>query len=89
MAACNSFTYFATYADSTALDTSTFTFNPTTLVFSVSTSNVAKVGIYSIMITGYIFDPNKKQTLTFQVDIKNNCLNVIITPSPDKSITYS
>ena len=87
VAACNSFTYFATNDDSTPLDP-IFTFNPTTRQLSFQTSDVAKVKLYKIMITGYIFDPNKFETLVFNVDIRDNCENVAFTPSPDATTTY-
>ena len=44
--------------------------------------------MYTIMITGYIFDPNKKATMTFNVDIRDNCENVAITKSVDQTHTY-
>ena len=49
----------------------------------MSTSDVAKIGLYTIMVTGYIFDPNKKASITFTVDIRNNCENVVLTKSAD------
>ena len=57
---CNGFTYFATYANNTAIDNTVFAFNPLTRDFTISTSDTAKIGIYNILVTGYIFDPNKK-----------------------------
>ena len=70
------------------MDTSVFNFNPTTRVFSVFTSNIGKIGLYTIKITGYIFDPNKKASISFNVDIRDNCENVVLTKSADQTINY-
>ena len=65
-----------------------FSFNPTSRVFSVSTSDVAKIGLYTIEVTGYIKDPAKKASITFNVDIRDNCENLSITKSADVTHTY-
>ena len=83
IAACNAFTYVCTYSDGTAIDSSVFNFNAGTRIFSVYTADVAKINLYTIMITGYIFDPNKKASITFNVDIRNNCENVVISKNAD------
>ena len=70
-----------TYGDGSAYDSSVFSFNPVTRVFSVSTSDVSKVGLYTLKMTGYIIDPAKFSSITFTVDIRDNCENVVITPA--------
>jgi hypothetical protein len=53
---CGAFAYTVTNNDGTAIDASVFTFtlgsgtDPNT--FSISTSNTAKVGVYTIILTG-------------------------------------
>ena len=40
-------------------------------------------------MTGYVIDPNVKSSITFKVQIKDNCENVVITKSSDRVLTYT
>ena len=54
----------------------------------MSTSDTGKIGLYTIKVEGYIKDPAKKASITFTVDIRDNCENVVITKSADQTVTY-
>ena len=49
---CGAFTYSATFADNSALDSSYITFVAATKTFTVSTSNPAHINTYTIKVTG-------------------------------------
>lgn len=40
-------------------------------------------------MTGYVLDPTVKATLTFTVDLRNNCENVVITKASNQILTYT
>ena len=40
-------------------------------------------------MTGYVIDPNVKSSITFKVQIKDNCENVVITKSSDRVLSYT
>ena len=44
--------------------------------------------MYTIKITGYLLDPTVTTSMSFNVDIRNNCENVVITPAPTQTISY-
>ena len=72
-----------TNADNSVIDSSIFTFNPTTRALTINTSDLAKINLYNLKITGYILDPAKSASITLTVDIRNDCENVVITKASD------
>ena len=51
---CSQFTYFLTKSDGTAIDSIIFTFTPATRNLRASTTDITKIGIYNLKITGYL-----------------------------------
>ena len=80
--------YGITNSDGTNIDTTVFTFDSTNLVLSVFTSDISKVKLYGIKVIGYVIDVATKVEISFNVDIRDNCENLIITKSADVTPTY-
>lgn len=78
--------YSAMNSDLTAMDSSVFTLTAT-LNFAVSSSNVAKAGSYSILVTGISGDVSA--TSTFSVTLTNPCLTAVLIPSSPTTTTYT
>lgn len=70
------------------MDSSVFTFDATNRILSVLTSDVAKINLYNIKVTGYLIDPNVKSSITFKVDVRDHCENLVITKAADATINY-
>lgn len=72
-----------TYSDGTAYDSSVFSFNTATRYLSIYTNDNTKINSYTLKITGYILDPNKKISTTISVSILSLCSTTILSASAD------
>jgi len=73
-------TYEGFQSDGSALPTGV-TFDGTTRVFTVSTTSSAAAGVFTIMVRASVDSVavNKDESLTFSVDIRDNCKNDVVT----------
>jgi hypothetical protein len=55
---------------------------------TVETSDVGKVNLYNIRVTAFLVDPLVTAFLDFDVDVRDNCENIVITPASDFGVTY-
>jgi hypothetical protein len=59
------------------------------MLFQVSTSNIAKISLYTIKVTGYLLEPSVTSSMTFTVDIRNDCENTVITAPSTMVVNYA
>lgn len=69
---CTTATYTMTNSDGTALDSSVFTFSGTTMAMSVYTTDITKIGTYTLMLIGTL-DNVISTSKTFTVTILDQC----------------
>jgi hypothetical protein len=83
---CGAINYSSTLNSTVALDSAIITtvFNSTTNLYTVSSSNTAKAGVYTIRITGSTYSPGKEAYsayTTFTLTVINPCVSAAITNS--------
>jgi hypothetical protein len=59
------------------------------MLFQVSTSNIAKISLYTIKVTGYLLEPSVTSSMTFTVDVRNGCENTVITAPSTMVVNYA
>lgn len=76
-----SLTYSLTLSDDSAIDSSFLTFTPATRQLVISTSNIAKAGVYNLKLVGTItgFTPTNYHAIT--LTLVDACLGTVITQS--------
>lgn len=70
---CQRFSYLLTNLDNTPLDIEIFTFDPLNLNLNIATTDVSKIGTYQLKLTGYLLELYISKTVTFNVQVKNEC----------------
>jgi hypothetical protein len=85
------FTYTLTLVSGAAVDSSLIAFTDSPPTMSVYTTNTAKVGIYSLKLTGTnTVIASKTASVNFNLKvIINPCFNVIVTPTTFSSQTFA
>jgi hypothetical protein len=71
----------------TAIDSSVFTFNPSTLKITAYSTDTTKVGVYNFLITGTL-DAETSTTGAFKITIYTKCYDQSITAATTSNQAY-